>query len=67
MRVVDRDGRWMRWLEGGLHGLDFPGLRRRPWWDIITLLLLAGVTAVCITGGWMAIQRVRRDLTRRGG
>lgn len=66
LRVVDADGRWMRWLEGGLHGLDFPGLRKRPLWDIATLLLLAGVTAVCITGGWMAIQRVRRDLARRG-
>jgi hypothetical protein len=67
VRVVDRDARWMRWLEGGLHGLDFPVLRRRPLWDIATLLLLAGVTAVCITGGWMAIQRVRRDLARRRG
>jgi len=63
MRVVDSDARWMRWLEGGLHGMDFPGLRRRPLWDLATLLLLAGVTAVCITGGWMAIQRVRRDLS----
>jgi hypothetical protein len=65
MRVVDSDARWMRWLEGGLHGMDFPGLRRRPLWDLATVLLLAGVTAVCITGGWMAIQRVRRDISRQ--
>ncbi|MEJ0098331.1 MAG: PepSY domain-containing protein [Pseudomonadota bacterium] len=60
-RIVDRDARQARWLEDGLHGLDFPGLQRRPLWDIIVLLLLAGVTASCITGGWMAIQRIRRD------
>lgn len=63
-RVVDGDARTMRWLERGLHGLDFPGLRTRPLWDIVTILLLLGVTGVCITGGWMALQRIRKDLTR---
>jgi uncharacterized iron-regulated membrane protein len=62
--IIDRDARNMRWFERGLHGLDFTGLRQRPAWDIIVILLLAGVTAVCITGSWMAIQRVRRDLGR---
>ncbi len=64
-RIVDRDARSMRWLERGLHGMDFTGLRKRPLWDLVTLLLLAGVTTLCITGAWMAIQRVRRDLCRR--
>ncbi len=64
-RIVDRDARSMRWLERGLHGMDFAGLRRRPVWDVVTLLLLAGVTTLCITGAWMAIQRVRRDFSRR--
>lgn len=64
-RIVDGDARAMRWLERGLHGLDFSGLRRRPLWDIVTLLLLAGVTVVAISGAWMALQRVRRDFSRR--
>lgn len=63
-RIVDRDARLTRWLDNGLHRLDFSGLRQRPLWDVLTLLLLAGVTGVCITGSWMAIQRVRRDLRR---
>lgn len=62
--IVDPAARWTRWLEQGLHRLDFSGLRQRPLWDILTLLLLAGVTASCITGGWMALQRIRRDLSR---
>lgn len=65
VRVVDATARRARWWRNGLHRLDFTGLRWRPVWDIVTLLLLAGVTVVCITGSWMAIQRVRRDLSRR--
>jgi hypothetical protein len=65
IRVVDTARRRARWWMNGLHSLDFPGLRWRPVWDVLTLLLLAGATAVSITGAWMAIQRVRRDLWRR--
>ena len=64
LRIVDADARKMRWLERGLHGLDFSGLRKRPLWDIVTLLLLAGVTVVTVTGAWMALQRIRKDLSR---
>jgi PepSY-associated TM region len=64
LHIVDADARKMRWLERGLHGLDFSGLRKRPLWDIVTLLLLAGVTAVTVTGAWMALQRIRKDLSR---
>ncbi|MET0282437.1 MAG: PepSY domain-containing protein [Steroidobacteraceae bacterium] len=64
LRIIDRAARRARWFERGLHGLDFAGLRQRPVWDVVALLLLAGVTAVCVTGSWMAIQRVRRDLRR---
>lgn len=63
-RIVDGDARAMRWLERGLHGLDFPGLRARPLWDLLAIVLLLGVTGVCLTGSWMAIQRVRKDLSR---
>jgi hypothetical protein len=64
LRIIDSDARKVRWLERGLHGLDFSGLRRRPLWDIVTLLLLAGVTVITVSGAWLAIQRVRKDITR---
>jgi hypothetical protein len=64
-RIVDSDARAMRWLERGLHGLDFSGLRLRPLWDVVALLLLAGVTVITVSGAWMALQRVRRDFSRR--
>lgn len=60
-RTVDANGRWGRWIRNGLHGIDFAGIRKRPVWDIVVLLLLAGVTAVCVTGTWMALKRVRAD------
>ncbi|HXS31621.1 MAG TPA: hypothetical protein VN755_12360, partial [Steroidobacteraceae bacterium] len=65
IRIVDIDARRTRWWERALHGLDFQGLRARPLWDIVAMLLLAGATLVTVTGSWMAIQRVRRDLGRR--
>lgn len=64
MRIVDIDARRTRWWERALHGLDFRGLRTRPLWDVVAILLLAGVTTVTVTGAWMAIQRIRRDLAR---
>jgi hypothetical protein len=63
LRVVDTQVRRSRWLIGALHSLDLRGLRSRPLWDIATLLLLAGVTALAITGSWMALKRIRTDLT----
>jgi len=63
-RAIDREDRQARWFQRGLHGLDFAGLRQRPLWDIVILLLLAGVTGVCVTGSWLAIQRVRKDFSR---
>ncbi len=60
--AVDTVGRQSRWLRTGLHDWDFPILRIRPLWDAVILLLLAGVTAACATGGWLAISRVLRDL-----
>lgn len=58
--IVDDAGRQNRWLRIGLHRLDF--ISGRPLWDIVTILLLVGVTAVCATGAWMSIRRVRRDM-----
>jgi hypothetical protein len=65
IRIVDSQVRSSRWLISALHSLDLRGLRSRPLWDIATLLLLAGVTALAITGSWMALQRIRADLAPR--
>jgi len=59
---VDDGDRRGRWLERALHGMDFRILRGRPLWDAVTLLLLAGVTALAVTGVWMALKRIRTDL-----
>src|SRR5690606_8452136 len=64
VRAVGPSGRAARWIRTGLHGLDFPVLRTRPLWDVVVIVLLAGVTSVCATGSWMAIQRVARDVRR---
>lgn len=64
VRAVGATGRMSRWVRTGLHGLDFPVLRQRPLWDVAVILLLAGVTLVCVTGSWMAVKRVARDFRR---
>ncbi len=59
--VVNIDARWYRWLHVGLHTLDFSAaLRSRPVWDVMMLILLAGVTAVCGTGTWLGWRRYIR-------
>ncbi len=65
LRQVDSDARAFRWWHEGLHRLDFSaGLRRRPFWDVIVLLLLAGVTSVCGLGAWMGWKRIVLDWER---
>jgi len=64
LRAFDRNGRGLRWLQDGLHSLDFPLLRQRPWWDFLVLPLLAAVTLVCATGTWMAWKKASRDLRK---
>jgi hypothetical protein len=60
--ALDDTGRASRWLRTGLHDFDFtPSLRRRPLWDAVVLVLLAGVTILCATGAWIAVRRVVRD------
>lgn len=65
VRVIDDALKQNRWLVGAMHSLDLSGLRRRPVWDIVMLLLLAGVTALAITGAWMSLKRIRADFTPR--
>lgn len=64
IRAFDRNRRWFRWLQDGLHSLDLPILRIRPIWDLVVIPLLAMVTLVCVTGTWMAWTKVQRDIRR---
>ncbi len=61
VRTLGASGRMSRWIRSGLHGLDFPVLRIRPIWDVVVILLLLGVTSLCMIGTWLAIKRVRMD------
>ena len=66
VRSVDGIRRLSRWFRSGLHDFDFALIRARPVWDIVVILLLAGVTLVCATGTVMAFRRVRRDFMALG-
>jgi hypothetical protein len=61
---IDANGRGERWLFDGLHRLDFAqALRWRPLWDIVMLVLLLGGIGVTATGTYLALSRIKRDLT----
>jgi hypothetical protein len=60
-QLADATSRRYRWLESGLHDMDFAFLRARPVWDIVVILLLAAVTVSCATGAWLSFSRVGRD------
>jgi len=63
MLVAKFDGsaQGYRWLHQGLHRLDFTApWRVRPRWDAFMLLLMAGVTTVCVTGAILGYRRVTR-------
>jgi len=63
LQRADADGRWHRWLFGGLHRIDFTAfLRARPVWDILVLALMLGGLAVTATGLYLAVRRVRNDI-----
>jgi hypothetical protein len=63
VEALDNTERQSRWLRTGLHDIDFfTGLRSRPVWDVVVLILLAGVTFVCTTGAWLGLKRIARDL-----
>jgi PepSY-associated TM region len=58
---IDRDAREYRWLHEGLHRMDFTAvMRARPQWDILMLLLMSGVTVVCVTGTYLGYRRLLR-------
>jgi uncharacterized iron-regulated membrane protein len=74
LQRADANGRWHRWLFGGLHRIDFTAwMRARPVWDILVLALMLGGLGVTATGLYLAVRRIRNDvvtvsrlLARRG-
>jgi uncharacterized iron-regulated membrane protein len=64
---IDRGARGYRWLHEGLHRMDFTAaMRGRPQWDIVMLLLMSGVTVVCVTGAYLGYRCLfRQDGARR--
>ena len=61
---IDSNRRWNRWLFGAIHRLDFAAwVRVRPAWDIILIALMLGGFALSATGVYLAVRRVRNDVT----
>lgn len=57
LRQVGGEDRARRWWVQGPHRIDFSlGLRRRPFWDVIVMLLVAGVAIVGGLGAWRALK-----------
>jgi hypothetical protein len=58
---MDRAARGYRWWHQALHRMDFSAiLRGRPQWDVLMLLLMSGVTVLCVTGACLGYRRVAR-------
>jgi hypothetical protein len=65
MLVAKQDSRAQayRWLHEGLHRLDFTAaLRSRPRWDALMLILMSGVTLICVTGAYLGYRRLTRNV-----
>jgi hypothetical protein len=59
---MDRGAQGYRWLHKGIHRMDFTAaLRGRPQWDAFMLLLMSGVTVVCVTGVYLGYRRLVRS------
>lgn len=58
-RRIDRDARWYRWLHQALHRMDFSAsLRASGARDVLMILLLTGMSAVCAIGTYLGIRRI---------
>jgi uncharacterized iron-regulated membrane protein len=61
VNYVDAAGRGYRWWFNALHRMDFADwLRQRPWWDIVTLPLMLGVSLLTLIGLAMGIRHLWR-------
>ena len=57
----DAEAQAYRWLHEGLHRMDFAApVRGRPQWDALMLLLMSGVTLLCVTGAILGYRRLTR-------
>ena len=66
LATFDGDAKWYRWLHQGVHTLDFARvLRTRPGWDVLMLVLMSGVTMICVTGTYLGVRHLSRSGTRR--
>lgn len=61
MQVMNGTQRLSRWTRVGMHRLDYPGLKSRPVWDMLVIVMLFGVTCLVATGTWMSFRRIRQD------
>jgi hypothetical protein len=65
LRKEERLTRLNRWLYHGLHSFDFPFLYyRRPFWDIVVIVLSAAGLALAVTTIAPAFRRFRRHARR---
>jgi hypothetical protein len=56
---LDAGARGYRWWHDALHRFDFAAIvRGRPQWDVLMWLLMSGVTALSMTGVYLAGRRV---------
>ena len=61
LQKTDRNDRLYRWLFEAVHRWDFAAaLRQRGVWDAVMLFLMAGVSAVCLTGVYMGYRYLFR-------
>ena len=65
MVKFDSRDRANRWWYYSLHAMDWPGLfERRPLWDIVMIVLLAGLGAISVTTLLPAYRRLKRHAVR---
>jgi hypothetical protein len=65
MVKFDRRDRANRWWYYGLHAMDWPGLfERRPLWDVVMIVLLAGLGAISVTTLLPAYRRLQKHALR---
>ena len=65
MVKFDSRDRANRWWYYSLHALDIPGLfARRPLWDIVMIVLLAGLGAISVTTLLPAYRRLKRHAAK---
>jgi uncharacterized iron-regulated membrane protein len=65
LRRIGHDGRWYRWLHQALHRMDFSAsLRASGVRDVLMIILLTGMSAVCAIGTYLGIRRTLTPSSR---